>query len=61
MAPATGQPLLKIQKLLVNDKAAAVFGCWTSASRKVVLPVFEQYNGMLYYPDLYEGLNNHPM
>ena len=38
----------KAKKLLVNDKCAAVFGCWTSASRKAVLPVFEQYNGMLY-------------
>ena len=42
----------KAKKLLVNDKCAAVMGCWTSASRKAVLPVFEQYNGMLYYPDL---------
>ena len=33
-----------------------MFGCWTSASRKAVLPVFEQYNGMLYYPTFYEGL-----
>ncbi len=40
----------------MNDKCAAVFGCWTSASRKAVLPVFEQYNGMLYYPTFYEGL-----
>lgn len=46
----------KSRKLLVNDKVAAVFGCWTSASRKAVLPVFEQYNGMLYYPTFYEGL-----
>ena len=46
----------KSKKLLVNDKTAAVFGCWTSASRKAVLPVFEQYNGMLYYPTFYEGL-----
>ena len=46
----------KSRKLLVNDKCAAVFGCWTSASRKAVLPVFEQYNGMLYYPTFYEGL-----
>ena len=43
-------------KLLVNDKVAAVFGCWTSASRKAVLPVFEKENGMLYYPTFYEGL-----
>jgi urea transport system substrate-binding protein len=46
----------KSKKLLVNDKVAAVMGCWTSASRKAVLPVFEQYNGMLYYPTFYEGL-----
>ena len=46
----------KAKKLLVNDKVAAVLGCWTSASRKAVLPVFEQYNGMLYYPTFYEGL-----
>jgi urea transport system substrate-binding protein len=46
----------KSRKLLVNDKVACVFGCWTSASRKAVLPVFEQYNGMLYYPTFYEGL-----
>lgn len=46
----------KARKLLVADKVAAVMGCWTSASRKAVLPVFEQYNGMLYYPTFYEGL-----
>lgn len=46
----------KAKKLLVNDKVAAIFGCWTSASRKAVLPVLEQYNGMLYYPTFYEGL-----
>src|ERR1700688_4275868 len=46
----------KAKKLLVNDKCAAVMGCWTSASRKAVLPVVEQYNGMLYYPTFYEGL-----
>jgi len=46
----------KAKKLLVNDHVAAIFGCWTSASRKAVLPVLEQYNGMLYYPTFYEGL-----
>ena len=50
----------KSKKLLVNDKVAAVFGCWTSASRKAALPVFEQYNGMLYYPTFYEGLEQSP-
>ena len=46
----------KSRKLLVSDRVAAVFGCWTSASRKAVLPVFEKENGMLYYPTFYEGL-----
>jgi len=46
----------KAQKLLVNDRVASVFGCWTSASRKAVLPVFEKENGLLYYPTFYEGL-----
>ena len=50
----------KSRKLLVRDKVAAVFGCWTSASRKAVLPVFEQHNGMLYYPTFYEGLEQSP-
>ena len=46
----------KSRKLLVKDKVAAVFGAWTSASRKAVLPVFEKENGLLYYPTFYEGL-----
>ena len=46
----------KARKLLVGDKVATVFGCWTSASRKAVLPVFEKENGLLYYPTFYEGL-----
>lgn len=46
----------KAKKLLEEDKVAAVFGCWTSASRKAVLPVFERDNGLLYYPTFYEGL-----
>ena len=46
----------KAKKLLVNDKVPSVFGCWTSASRKAVLPVFERQNGLLYYPTFYEGL-----
>ena len=46
----------KSKKLLINDHCAAVFGCWTSASRKAVLPVFEKENGLLYYPTFYEGL-----
>ena len=46
----------KAKKLLVADKCASVYGCFTSASRKAVLPIFEQYNGILYYPTFYEGL-----
>ena len=46
----------KAKKLLASDHVAAIFGCWTSASRKAVLPVLEQLNGMLYYPTFYEGL-----
>ena len=45
----------KAKKLLLQDKVAAVFGCWTSVSRKSVLPVFEKYNGLLFYPVQYEG------
>jgi urea transport system substrate-binding protein len=50
----------KSRKLLVKDNVAAVMGCWTSASRKAALPVFEQYNGMLFYPTFYEGLEQSP-
>jgi urea transport system substrate-binding protein len=45
----------KARKLLLRDKVAAVFGCWTSVSRKNVLPVFEENNGLLFYPVQYEG------
>lgn len=45
----------KARKLLISDKVATVFGCYTSASRKAVLPVFEQRKGLLYYPTYYEG------
>ena len=40
---------------IAEDKVAAVFGCWTSVSRKSVLPVFEELNGILFYPVQYEG------
>jgi urea transport system substrate-binding protein len=50
----------KSRKLLRQDNVAAIFGAWTSASRKAVLPVMEQYNGMLYYPTFYEGLEQSP-
>lgn len=46
----------KAKKLLEADRVATVFGCWTSASRKAVLPVVEKDNGLLYYPTFYEGL-----
>ncbi len=46
----------KAKKLILKDKVAVVFGCWTSASRKAVLPVFEKYNHLLIYPVQYEGL-----
>src|SRR5207248_2323678 len=45
----------KARKLLLNDNVVAVFGCWTSVSRKNVLPVFEENNGLLFYPVQYEG------
>src|ERR1700760_2214027 len=55
--PASNWPLFaeKARGLLSVDKCAAVFGCWTSVSRKSVLPVFEQLNGLLLYPVQYEG------
>ena len=55
--PASNWPLFaeKAEGLLVKDKVAVVFGCWTSVSRKSVLPVFEKYNGLLFYPVQYEG------
>jgi urea transport system substrate-binding protein len=46
----------KIQKLLTSDKVSAVFGGWTSASRKAMLPVVEGNKGLLFYPVQYEGL-----
>jgi urea transport system substrate-binding protein len=55
--PASNWPLFaeKAEQLLVKDKVSVVFGCWTSVSRKSVLPVFEKYNGLLFYPVQYEG------
>jgi urea transport system substrate-binding protein len=55
--PASNWPLFaeKARELLTKDKVAAVFGCWTSVSRKSVLPVFEELNGLLFYPLEYEG------
>ena len=45
----------KARELITKDKVAVVFGCWTSVSRKSVLPVFEELNGILFYPVQYEG------
>jgi len=55
--PASNWPLFaeKARQLITQDKVAAVFGCWTSVSRKSVLPVFEETNGLLFYPVQYEG------
>lgn len=50
----------KAKKLLLQDKVAVVFGCWTSVSRKTVLPVFESNKGLLFYPVQYEGLEQSP-
>jgi urea transport system substrate-binding protein len=55
--PASDWPLFaeKARELIAVNKVAAVFGCWTSVSRKSVLPVFEELNGLLFYPVQYEG------
>ncbi|SON54183.1 Aliphatic amidase expression-regulating protein [Hartmannibacter diazotrophicus] len=55
--PASDWPLFaeKARELISQDKVSAVFGCWTSVSRKSVLPVFEELNSILFYPVQYEG------
>jgi len=55
--PASNWPLFaeKARELISKDKAQVVFGCWTSVSRKSVLPVFEELNSVLFYPVQYEG------
>jgi urea transport system substrate-binding protein len=55
--PASDWPLFaeRARELLEVNEVAAVFGCWTSVSRKAVLPVFEELNGLLFYPVQYEG------
>ena len=50
----------KARKLISSEKVATVFGGWTSASRKAMLPVFEELNGLLWYPVQYEGLEQSP-
>jgi len=55
--PASNWPLFaeKARQLLAQDKVAVTFGCWTSVSRKSVLPVYKELNGLLFYPVQYEG------
>src|SRR2546421_4239806 len=55
--PASNWPLFaeKARELISKDKVVAVFGCWTSVSRKSVLPVFKELNSILFYPVQYEG------
>src|SRR5919106_1934052 len=55
--PASNWPLFaeKARQLITQDKVAVVFGCWTSVSRKSVLPVFEELDSLLFYPVQYEG------
>ena len=55
--PASNWPLFaeKARELITKDKVAVVFGCWTSVSRKSVLPVFKELNSILFYPEQYEG------
>jgi urea transport system substrate-binding protein len=55
--PASDWPLFneKAKELITSHKVAATFGCWTSVSRKSVLPTFEEYNQLLFYPVQYEG------
>ena len=55
--PASNWPLFaeKTRQLISKDKVAVIFGCWTSVSRKSVLPVVEELNGLLFYPVQYEG------
>jgi urea transport system substrate-binding protein len=60
--PASDWPLFaeKAKQLISTDKVAVVFGCWTSVSRKSVLPVFESLKGLLFYPVQYEGEEQSP-
>ncbi|TAN07342.1 MAG: amino acid ABC transporter substrate-binding protein, partial [Rhizobiaceae bacterium] len=51
---------LLAKKLMVEDNVSTIFGCYTSSSRKAVLPVVERLNGLLWYPTLYEGFEFSP-
>src|SRR5204862_5653954 len=48
------------ERLITEEKVSVVFGCWTSASRKMARPVFERHNHLLFYPVQYEGLEQSP-
>lgn len=50
----------KSLKLITQDKVATVFGCWASAARKTIKPIYEKYNSLLMYPVQYEGLEMSP-
>ncbi len=60
--PASNWPLFaeKARQLISQDKVAAIFGCWTSVSRKSVLPVLDELNGLLFYPVQFEGQEQDP-
>ncbi len=60
--PASNWPLFaeKARQLIAQDKVAAIFGCWTSVSRKSVLPVLDELNGLLFYPVQFEGQEQNP-
>ena len=46
------------QRLITSERVTAIFGCWTSGSRRTARPIFEEYNHLLFYPVQYEGLEN---
>ena len=50
----------RAEKLINEDQVAAIFGCWTSSSRKAVMPIVEKYHSLLWYPIQYEGLAESP-
>lgn len=51
---------IEAERLIIGEKVSVVFGCWTSASRKTVKPIFERYNHLLFYPVQHEGLEESP-
>ena len=60
--PASDNTLFRLyaKKLMTEDGVSSIFGCYTSSSRKVVLPIVERLNGLLWYPTLYEGFEYSP-